>query len=137
MVEFLQTLAIAVIPACATGFISYLAARNNSKTQIKAIIEQNKADIEKLVKQHNIDIESLKEKHKLDLDMKEKEHLHQVEIIKLQHENALKKDEETAKNQLAANVMGGLLGNIFSKDSPVSGELNGAIMKAMKENNKQ
>lgn len=136
MVEFLQTLAIAVIPACITGIISYLAARNNSETQIKAITEQNKADIEKLVEQHKVDIEALKEKHKMELEVKEKEHLHQIEIIKLQHENDLKKDEENAKNQVTSNIIGGLVSGIFSTDSPVSGRLNDAISKALAESNK-
>lgn len=136
MSEFIQTLLIAVIPACMTGIISYLASRNNSKTQIKAIIEQNKADIEKLVRQHKVDIEALKEKHKLELELKENEHLHQIEIIKLEHENSLKKDEENAKNQLAANALGGIFGSILSPNSPISTQLNEIVSKALIENTK-
>lgn len=134
MNDFIQTLLIAVVPACVTGLISYFASRNNAKIQIKAITEQNKADIEKLVEQHKIDIEALKEKHKLELEVKEKEHQNQMEIIRLQHENDLKKDEENAKYQLAANMMGGLFNGLFSSDSPVSKELCNVVSKAMKEN---
>lgn len=131
MNEFMQTLLIAVIPACFTGLISYLAARNNSKTQIKAISEQNKADIEKLIEQHKIDIDALKEKHRMELEIIEKEHLHQIEIIKLQHENDIKKNGETFKNQLASNIMSGLFSGIFSSNSPITEELNNVISKEL------
>lgn len=72
MEEFFQTLLIAVVPACVTGVISYLASRSNAKNQIKAITEQNKADIEKLIEQHKVDLESLQEKHRMELEVKEK-----------------------------------------------------------------
>lgn len=91
-----------------------MAASKASNTQIKAIREQNKANIEKLVEQNKVDLESLKEKHLLDMEEKEKEYNYQVELIKLQHENALKKDEENMKNQFAANALGGLFSGMFS-----------------------
>lgn len=131
MNEFTQTLLIAVIPAVITGIISFLASRNTSKTQIKAIIEQNKADIEKLVEQHKVDIEALKEKHKMELELKEKDHSNQLEIIRLQHENDLKKDEENAKNQMAANAIGGIFGSIFSSDSPFTEQINKTISESL------
>lgn len=133
MIEFWQTLAIAVIPSTLTAILSYLASSKNSNTQIKAIKEQNKADIEKLIEQNKIDIEALKEKHRLDMEAKESEHNHQIEIIKLQHQNELKKDEENVKNQLAANALGGLVGGLFSQDSPISGKINEAIAKGLED----
>lgn len=135
MDEFTQTLLIAVIPACITGVISYFASRNTSKTQVKTIIEQNKADIQKLIEQHKVDIDALKEKHKLDIELKEKEHLNQLEIIKLQHDNDLKKEEESAKYQMAANAIGGMFGSIFSSDSPFNEQIKNAIDKSF-ENQK-
>lgn len=133
MIEFWQTLAIAIIPSIFTAFLSYLASSKNSKVQIEAIKEQNKADIEKLIEQNKIDIEALKEKHRLDMEAKESEHNHQIEIIKLQHQNELKKDEENVKNQLAVNALGGLVGGLFSQDSPISGKINEAITKGLED----
>lgn len=133
MNEFWQTLLISVIPAVFTAFLSFLAALKASNTQIKAIKEQNKADIEKLIEQNKVDLESLKEKHLLDMETKEKEFNYQIELIKLQHENDLKKDEENMKNQFAANALGGLFSGLFSQNSPVSSKLNEAIGKSIED----
>ena len=94
---------------------------------------QNKADIEKLIQQNKVDIESLKEKHRLEMEKKDKEYQHQIELINLQHKNELQKDEENVKNQMTANVIGGLLGGIFSEQSPVSNRLNEVISNALEE----
>lgn len=141
MDEFWQTLLIATIPSIITALVSYLAASKASNTQIKAIREQNKADIEKLVEQNKVDLEALKEKHLLDMEAKEREYNYQIEMIKLQHENDLKKDEENLKNQFAANALGGLFSGLFCENSPVSSQINKAIGKsledAMKKQNKE
>jgi hypothetical protein len=133
MVEFIKTFLIAVIPSFIAGLSAYLAARNKSKTQIKVITEQNKADIEKLVEQHKIDIDALKEKHKLELESKEKDHTHQMELIKLQHNNELAKSEETMKNQLAMNTLGGLLGGMFSENSDTTKQMSEMMQKSLFE----
>ena len=133
MNEFWQTFLIAIIPSIITALLSYLASWKTSNTQIKAIKEQNNADIEKLVQQNKVDIESLKEKHLLEMELKDKEYEHQVELIKLQHDNEMKKDEENIKNQFAANAVGSLFGAIFSKESPVSGQINEAIKKGIED----
>ncbi len=135
MIDFIQTLLIAVIPSAIAGLLSYLAAFNNSKTQIRTITEQNKADIQKLIEQHKVDIESLKEKHKMEIEIKEKDFLHQIDLVKLQHENELKKEEESMKNQLTMNAMGGLLGNMFSESSPFSKQLGDVLNKSLEEAN--
>lgn len=64
--DFWQTLMISLLPALATGLISYLAAAKNANTQMKSIKEQNKADIEKIIEQNKVDIKSLQEKYKLE-----------------------------------------------------------------------
>lgn len=133
MNEFLQTLAISVVPSLVAGVLSYLASAKNSKVQIDSIKEQNKADIEKLIEQHKIDIEALKEKHKMDIEIKEKEHKHQLEMVKLQHENELKKEEEGMKNQLAANAIGGIFGTLFSQSSPLTEGINKAMVDALEK----
>ena len=133
MIEFWQTLAIAVIPSTLTAILSYLAASKNSNTQIKAIKEQNKADIERLIQQNKVDIESLREKHLLEMEMKEKEYQHQIDLINLQHQNEMKKDEENVKNQFTANALGGLFTGLFSQDSPISGKINEAIAKGFED----
>lgn len=133
MNEFLQTLLIAALPSILTGLLSFLASSKDSKTRIKAIEEQNKADIEKLIQQNKVDIESLKEKHRLEMEKKDKEYQHQIELINLQHKNELQKDEENVKNQMTANVIGGLLGGIFSEQSPVSNKLNEVISNALED----
>lgn len=130
---FLQTLAIAVLPSIVTGLLSFWASSKDSKTRIETIEEQNKADIEKLIQQNKVDIESLKEKHRLEMEKKDKEYQHQIELINLQHKNELQKDEENVKNQMTANVIGGLLGGIFSEQSPVSNRLNEVISNALEE----
>ena len=67
------------------------------------------------------------------MELKDKEHDHQIELIKLQHENEIKKDEESMKNQFAANAVGSLFGAIFSQESPVSGTINEAIRKGLED----
>lgn len=140
MDQFLQTLLIAIIPSIITGVLSYLASYKSANTQIQTIKEQNKADIDKLkeqnkadidklIEKNKVDIEALKEKHKLELELKEKDHNYQVELIKIQHDNDLKKDEEAIKNQLAV----GLFGNILTQDSPLTGMINDAISKGLKD----
>lgn len=133
MTEFWQTLMIAVIPSTITAFLSFWASSKSSTTQIKAIQEQNKADIEKLVEQNKVDIEALKEKHQLEMQAREKDYYHQIELIKLQHKNELQKDEESVKNQVAANAVGSILGGIFSEQSPIANKLNEAISSALEE----
>ena len=64
---------------------------------------------------------------------KDKEYQHQIELINLQHKNELQKDEENVKNQMTANVIGGLLGGIFSEQSPVSNKLNEVISNALED----
>lgn len=130
---FMQTLLIAVIPSTITGILSFLASYKNANVQIKAIKEQNKADIDKLIEQNKVDIEALKEKHKLELEIKEKEHSYQIELIKIQHENGLKKDEETMKNQFAMNTLGGLFGSIFTQNSFIAEKINEAMEKGLED----
>ena len=133
MDEFWQTFLIATIPSIITALLSYLAALKASNTQIKAIKEQNKADIEKLVEQNKVDLESLKEKHLLEMEAKEKEYNYQIELIKLQHENDLKKDEENMKNQFAADTLKELFSGVFSQDSPISNKINEVISKSLED----
>lgn len=133
MNDFWQTFLIAIIPSAITALLSFWASWKTSNTQIKTIQEQNKADIEKLIQQNKVDIESLKEKHLLEREMKDKEFEHQIELIKLQHENDTKKSEDNMKNQLATNAIGSLLGSVFSKDSPVSEKLNEVIKKGIED----
>ena len=80
-----------------------------------------------------MDIESLKEKHLFEIELKDKDHEHQIELIRLQHENEIKKDEESMKNQFAANAFGSLFGAIFSQESPVFGTINEAIKKGIED----
>lgn len=133
MNEFWQTFLIATIPSIITALLSYLAASKASNTQIKAIKEQNKADIDKLIEQNKVDLESLKEKHLLDMETKEKEYNYQIELMKLQHENDLKKDEENMKNQFASNALGGLFSGLFSQDSPLLNKINEVIGKSLED----
>lgn len=133
MNEFWQTFLIAIIPSAITALLSFWGSWKTSNTQIKTIKEQNKADIEKLIRQNKVDIESLKEKHLLEMEMKDKEFEHQIQLIKLQHENEVKKEEETIKNQFAANAIGSLFDSVFSKESPVSEKINEAIRKGIED----
>ena len=133
MIEFIKTLMIAAIPSIGAGILSYLAALNKSKTQIKTISEQNKADIGKLVEQHKIDIDALKEKHKLDLEVKDRDHIHQMELIKLQHDNELSKSEEIMKNQLALNTLNGIFGEMFNAENAATKQMSEMIQKSLFE----
>lgn len=133
MNDFLQTLLIATIPSVITALLSFVAAFITSNSKIKAIKEQNKADIEKIIEQNKVDIESLKEKHRLDMELKEKEYMYQLDVIKLQHENDIKREEESMKNQLATNVIGGLFSGLFSQEGPISSKLNEVVEKSLED----
>ena len=76
--SFIETLAIAAIPAFVSGIWSYFAAKGNSKHEIDKIniahsqelenIEnQFKQDMEKMQKQHSQELDSLKQTHELRL----------------------------------------------------------------------
>ena len=76
--SFIETLAIAAIPAFVSGIWSYIAAKGNSKHEIDKIniahsqelenIEnQFKQDMEKMQKQHSQELDSLKQTHELRL----------------------------------------------------------------------
>lgn len=65
--------------------------------------------------------------------MKEKEYLHEMEMITAKSQNDIKKDEENLKNQLAASVLGGMFEGVFSKNSPISKEINNAIASGFKD----
>ena len=67
------------------------------------------------------------------MELKDKDHEHQIELIRLQHENEIKKDEESMKNQFAANAFGSMFGAIFSQESPVSGMINEAFKKGLED----
>lgn len=81
-----------------------------------------------MVEQNKVDLESLKEKHLLDMEAKEKEYNYQIDLIKLQYKNDLKKDEENMKNQFAPNTLKGLFSGLFSQDNPVSNKINEVIL---------
>lgn len=76
--SFIETLAIAAIPAFVSGIWSYIAAKGNSKHEIDKIniahsqelenIEnQFKQDMDKMQKQHSQELDSLKQTHELRL----------------------------------------------------------------------
>ena len=76
--SFIETLAIAAIPAFVSAMWSYIAAKENSKHEIDKIniahsqelenIEnQFKQDMEKMQKQHSQELDSLKQTHELRL----------------------------------------------------------------------
>nr|DAD94240.1 MAG TPA: hypothetical protein [Siphoviridae sp. ctbBv3]DAP13231.1 MAG TPA: hypothetical protein [Caudoviricetes sp.] len=76
--SFIETLAIAAIPALVSGIWSYIAAKGNSKHEIDKIniahsqelenIEnQFKQDMDKMQKQHSQELDSLKQTHELRL----------------------------------------------------------------------
>lgn len=76
--SFIETLAIAAIPAFVSGIWSYIAAKGNSKLEIDKIniahsqelenIEnQFKQDMDKMQKQHSQELDSLKQTHELRL----------------------------------------------------------------------
>ena len=76
--SFIETLAIAAIPAFVSGIWSYIAAKGNSKHEIDKIniahsqelenVEnQFKQDMEKMQKQHSQELDSLKQTHELRL----------------------------------------------------------------------
>lgn len=76
--SFIETLAIAAIPAFVSGIWSYIAAKENSKHEIDKIniahsqelenIEnQFKQDMDKMQKQHSQELDSLKQTHELRL----------------------------------------------------------------------
>lgn len=76
--SFIETLAIAAIPAFVSGTWSYIAAKGNSKHEIDKIniahsqelenIEnQFKQDMDKMQKQHSQELDSLKQTHELRL----------------------------------------------------------------------
>ena len=76
--SFIETLAIAAIPAFVSGVWSYIAAKGNSKHEIDKIniahsqelenIEnQFKQDMDKMQKQHSQELDSLKQTHELRL----------------------------------------------------------------------
>lgn len=101
--DFWQTLLISAVPALLTGIISYLAAAKKANIEIKSIQEQNKADIEKLIEQNKVNIKELQEKYKLESDLKEKEYAHQIELLKIQNQGEMKKEEESVKTKWQHN----------------------------------
>ena len=96
-------------------------------------IEVNDDLINYVMTQNGVDIESLKEKHQLEMQMKEKEFQHQIDMVKLQHENELKTNEENMKNQLAANAFGGIFNGIFSQESPITSKINEVLVKGLED----
>ena len=67
------------------------------------------------------------------MEAKEKEYNYQSDLIKLQYENDLKKNEENTKNQFAANTLKGLFSGLFSQDSPVSNKITEVISKSLED----
>ena len=67
------------------------------------------------------------------MEAKEKEYNYQIELIKLQHEKDLKKDEENMKNQFAADTLKELFSGVFSQDSPISNKINEVISKSLED----
>ena len=73
--SFIETLAIAAIPAFVSAMWSYIAAKENSKHKINIahsqelenIENQFKQDMEKMQKQHSQELDSLKQTHELRL----------------------------------------------------------------------
>ena len=121
MIEFVQTLLIACIPAIITGLVTYIIACRNAASQIDIVKEQNKHDLEKLMEQHKVDIDHLKEAHKLEMESKEQDHKNRLEL--------LQKDSENAMASEAIKGMFGMIGNVI--DTPEGKRmLNDSIKKS-------
>lgn len=99
------TVLVAMIPA----IISYFAARQQGKSDLKKQSEANKAELERVMKQHEIDIVHLREKHKMELEIKALEHEQKLQL--LERESSLKSNEQeqSAENNLMGNMLDGLL----------------------------
>lgn len=67
------------------------------------------------------------------MEAKERDYQHQIEVINLQHEKEIKKNQDEAINQLTANAISGAVGNMFSKGSQISDMLNDAMSDALKK----
>lgn len=136
MVEIVETLLIACVPAIISGSVSFVLAKSQAKSETKKLQIENQHEIQKLMEQHKVDIDAIREQHRLEMESKEKDHQHRLEIMQKEHENELiRKESElenTAKYNAAGSIMTGLfngmLGGAFN-----SPELQGEITKKILE----
>lgn len=61
------------------------------------------------MKQHEVDIESLKEKYQLETEKCEKAHKHKIEIMQIEHKNALESNERHQSNETMFSVMADII----------------------------
>ena len=113
MIEFIQTLLVACIPAAITGVIAYAVAHKNASSQIKIVKEQNKNVLEKLMQQHAVDIDSLKEKYRLEAEEKDREHTRKLEIMEKEYEYRLKQQESEAENAAKYSAIKDIFGGVI------------------------
>lgn len=134
MIEFLQTLLIACIPAVITGLVTYVVARKKADSQIDIVKEQNQHDLEKLMEQHKVDIDSLKEKYRLEAEEKDREHTRKLEIMEKEYEYKLRQQESEAENSVKygaiKDVFGGLIGGMM-KTPEVQKKMGEAFSEAL------
>ena len=142
MIEFVQTLLVACIPAAITGVIAYAVAHKNASSQIKVVKEQNKHDLERLMEQHKVDIDHLKEAHKLEMESKEQDHKNKLELLQKEFENSLLKQQKDSENTLTAEAVKGVLGMFGSAintaiDTPEARQLLSESIKKSREKSQE
>jgi len=106
-----------------TAALSYTAARQKGKFDLKQLSETNKADIDKLVKQHEIDIENLREKHSLEMLAKENEHKYKIFEMEKESELRVKEQGQNMTNNAMGDVLGPLIQDLLSNPTEAKGKL--------------
>ena len=96
-----------------TAVLSYIAARQKGKLDLKKLSEANKAEIGKLIKQHEIDIENLREKHSLEMQAKESEHKFKILEMEKESELRVKEQGQNLTNSAMGNVLGTFMQDIL------------------------
>ena len=114
MVEIVETLLIACVPAIISGSVSFVLAKSQAKSETKKLQIENQHEIQKLMEQHKVDIDAIREQHRLEMESKEKDHQHRLEIMQKEHENELIRKESELENTAKYNAAGSIMTGLFN-----------------------
>lgn len=98
--DLLVQLLIGIVPAIASGVISYLMAKNKAEADLKLLKQKSENEIEKIKEESDRRIAELKEQRKSDLEY----YKGQFEI-----------DDTKQQNQMIYNEVGKFMGKAFAE----------------------
>ena len=119
--ETIKALLIACVPAIISSILSFVLAKQQTKSEIVKLQLANKHDLEKLMEQHKVEVDAIQEKHRLEMDAKEEDHQFKLELIQKEHENELIRKEQELENTAKYNAAGIIMTGLFN------GVIDGAL----------